>query len=72
MDGLSFQRSRKASKRSTHQWTSAEDAILVNCLLELVNQGCSKDNRFRASYWNSLRNGWLKRCQIVELKVIPI
>ena len=72
MEGSSSQGLGKASKRSTHQWTTVEDAMLVYCLLELVNQGCSKDNRFRASYWNSLRNGWLKRCQIMELKVIPI
>ena len=58
MDGLSSQRSRKASKRSTRQWTSTEDAILVNCLLELVNQGCSKDNGFRASYLQQLEK-WM-------------
>ena len=50
MDGLSSQRLGKASKRSTHQWTSTEDEILVNCVLELVNQGWSKDNGFRAGY----------------------
>ena len=58
MDDLSSQRSGKASKRSTHQSTSTEDAILVNCLLELVNQGCSKDNGFRASYLQQLEK-WM-------------
>ena len=71
MDGLSSQRSGKASKRSIHQWTSTEDAVLVNCLLELVNQGWSKDNGFRAGYLQQLEKWMAEKIQNCGIKGDP-
>ncbi|XVF70030.1 hypothetical protein PTKIN_Ptkin11bG0128500 [Pterospermum kingtungense] len=65
------QRLGKASKRSTHQWTASEDAVLVQCLLELVNQGWSKDNGFKSGYLQQLEKWMASKIPNCQIKVDP-
>ncbi|KAH7666093.1 Homeobox-like domain-containing protein [Dioscorea alata] len=50
MENLTSQASVKTNKRNNHQWTPAEDKILIECCLELVNQGWRADNGFKTGY----------------------
>ena len=71
MEGESSQRSM--IKRSTHQWTVEEDAILIDCCMDLVNHGgWSKDNgTFKSGYLTQLEKSMAEKIPNCAIKGNP-
>ncbi|KAH7691695.1 Myb/SANT-like domain-containing protein [Dioscorea alata] len=58
MENLTSQENVKMNKRNNHQWTPTEDKILIECCLELVNQGWRANNGFKPGYLSQLQK-WM-------------
>ncbi|KAH7665638.1 Myb/SANT-like domain-containing protein [Dioscorea alata] len=68
MENLTSQASVKTNKRNNHQWTPSEDKILIECCLELVNQGWRADNGFKIGYLSQLQKWMVEKipnCKIM-------
>ncbi|OMO89538.1 hypothetical protein COLO4_19702 [Corchorus olitorius] len=61
----------KNNKRSNHQWTPSQDIILVECCLELVNQGWKAENEFRGGFYIQVEKLMSKRISGCNIKGDP-
>ncbi|WRX07824.1 Myb/SANT-like domain - like 1 [Theobroma cacao] len=73
MEVASSQGLGRTSKRSTHQWTPIENGVLIDCCIDLVNEGSwGRDNgTFKPGYLQQLEQWMKERIPNCNIKAIP-